>query len=265
MRGSEIYLALTAAALLLMLTKRWTLPRGRYIVLGLSVAVLGFMRLDLPSIHCIAEGFFVNFELAFLKTPMLMKLGVAFLSAPLVGRVFCGYVCPKGAAQELIFIRRWRLHVPERIDRALRLLPYISLTALIVFPFYYGYRLWTDLDPFLWFFHFHGHLPGLVLLAILLPLSIFLCRPFCRYLCPLVPVFRLFSRIAPSRRFIDEEACHGCKTGKKSCDYDVISLTPRVEPRSKKDGKLRDACSFSSAECLQCGRCHSKCPKQAIR
>lgn len=268
MRGHEVYLALFAAALILIALRRWTLPRGRKIVLIVSVAVLGFMRLDLPSVHCIVEGFFSRASLEFIKAPMWIKLAVAFVTPLLVGRVFCGYVCPKGAVQELVFVRRWRLKVPPKLDRVLRLLPYPSLALLVMFPLYYDRRLWTELDPFLWVFHAHGHLPGLILLGVLVPASVFVLRPFCRYLCPLVPIFRLLSRLSLLRRSRDEALCRACKVGRKSCDYDVIRLTA---PRQRRDDEQSDrrspakpACKFDAGECLQCGACQAKCPRQAI-
>ncbi len=268
MRGDQLYLALTAVALILIFLRRRTLPWGRKAVLVASLAVLGFLRLDLPSIHCIVEGFFSRLSLDFFKTPMLVKLGAAFLIAPLVGRVFCGYVCPKGAAQELIYLRRWRLRVPRKLDRVLRLVPYLSLAALIAFPILYQRRIWAELDPFIWLFHAHGHLAGLILLGVVLPLSVFLFRPFCRYLCPLVPIFRLLSRPALLRRRADRALCRGCKAGRKACDFDVIDLKlpkRRREGSEDEERPEKPACRFSAAECLHCGRCEKKCPRDAIR
>jgi polyferredoxin len=269
MRGHEVYLALFAAGLILILLKRWTLPRWRTAILIASVAVLGFMRLDLPSVHCIVEGFFSRLTLEFIKAPMWIKLAVAFASAPLVGRVFCGYVCPKGAAQELVFIRRWRLKIPTRVDRVLRLLPYVSLAVLIVLPVVYHRRLWTEMDPYLWLFQLHGHWPGLVMLGLVLPLSLFVMRPFCRYLCPLVPIFRLLSRPTLLRRRTDQDLCRACKSGVKSCDFDVITLAPPKRRKKKGDdapdpSKAKPACKFNAAECLQCGSCGHACPRKAI-
>jgi len=261
-RGHWVYLALTLVAAIWVLFR--LSPRWRKVVLVASVAALGFFHLELPSVHCILEGFFHRLGEDFLKAPMIVKLALAFIPAVFLGRVFCGYVCPKGAAQELIFLRRVRLKVPRTLDRMLRLLPYGSLAALVIFPLMYDYRLWTDLDPFLWVFQGHGHLPGLVLLGVLVPASVVLCRPFCRYLCPLVPIFRILSRLAPLSRSTDIDRCRPCKTGVKSCDFGVIDLTPRTVSDDE-DAKVRDGCRFHRNECLQCNRCRVTCPKEAIR
>jgi len=254
MKGHLPYLILTAVALLIVWTK--ASPRWRTVVLLGSVLALGFGRLELPSVHCIVEGFFDGMNMAFLKTPMILKLAVAFIPAVLFGRVFCGYVCPKGAVQELVFVRRLRLRHRPRLDRALRTLPYLSLGALVYFPLAHDYRAWTDLDPFLWAFQGHGHLPGLILLALLLPLSLVMSRPFCRYLCPLAPIFRLLTRLAPNRRTRDDSTCRPCHIGRRSCDYDVITLTKADQ------GK---ACAFHPTECLECNACRLKCPRESIR
>jgi polyferredoxin len=263
MRGHEVHLALTLAALALVLAHgRGVLRSGRTVVLLLSVAVLGFAGLDLPSIHCITEGFFSSrLAVEFLKLPMVLKLLVAFVPAVFFGRVFCGYVCPKGAAQELLYVRRLGRPVPRGLDRVLRLVPYLSLGLLVAAPLLLDRRLWAELDPFLWLFQAHGHLPGLVLLGLVAPASLFLCRPFCRYLCPMVPVFRLLSRLAPVRRGADRGRCRGCAAGVKACDFGVVSRAP---PRGD-EPQARAACRFDAAECLQCGRCIDRCPRDAIR
>lgn len=262
MTGHWAYAALSGVAVLWVLLR--LSPRWRKLVLVVSVAVLGFLHLELPSVHCIVEGFFSRLGEDFLKAPMILKVAVAFIPAVFFGRIFCGYVCPKGAAQELIFIRRIRLRPPRWLDRTLRLLPYVSLAALVAFPILYDYRLWTDLDPFLWLFQGHGHLPGLVLLGLVVPASLVLCRPFCRYLCPLVPIFRLLSRLAPFARSADPELCRPCRKGARSCDYDVIDFQKRPK-KGAEGGDERDACRFHRQECLQCNRCRKSCPTGAIR
>ncbi len=261
MRGQLAYAAFSVVAVLWVLLR--ASPRWRKLVLVASVAVLGLLHVELPSVHCVVEGLFARFGRAFLKADMVWMLALAFIPAVFFGRIFCGYVCPKGAAQELLFVRRLRLRVPRALDRALRLLPYASLAALVAFPIAYHYRFWTDLDPFLWLFQGRGHLPGLLLLAALLPASVVLCRPFCRYLCPLVPVFRLLSRLAPVARRADPDRCVPCRTGARSCDFDVIDAPPR-RGGAPADSE-REGCRFHREECLQCNRCRATCPKEAIR
>lgn len=262
MRGHELHLALTLAAVAFVLLRGRALTHGRTLLLLLSVATLGFAGLDLPSIHCIVEGFFsARLAQEFLKLPMVLKLAVAFVPAVFFGRVFCGYVCPKGAAQELVYVRRLGRRVPRGLDRALRLGPYLSLGLLIAAPLLLDRRIWAELDPFLWLFQAHGHLPGLVLLGLVAPASLVLCRPFCRYLCPMVPIFRVLSRLAPVRRAADPARCRGCAAGVKACDYAVITRAPAAG----EGGASKAACRFDAAECLQCGRCRERCPRDAIR
>lgn len=260
MTGAIAYAVFSALGVLWVLLR--LSPRWRKVVLLASVALLGVLHLELPSVHCIVEGFFARFGAPFLKAEMIWMLALAFVPAVFFGRIFCGYVCPKGAAQELVFVRRFRLRPPRLLDQALRLLPYASLAALVGFPLLYHYRLWTDLDPFLWAFQGRGHLPGLVLLAVLVPASLVLDRPFCRYLCPLAPLFRILSRLAPVARSSDPARCAPCRAGARSCDFDAIDAPPR---RKDAGGAPRPPCRFHKQECLQCNRCRTACPKGAIR
>jgi polyferredoxin len=136
----------------------------------------------------------------------------------------------------------------------LRQLPYASLAAVAVAAYAFDSRLWTQADPFLWTFQLHGHLPGLAVLAVVLPLSVFLLRPFCRYLCPLVPIFRLLSLRPFQRRSVDPTACTGCSKGSRACSFDAIGQSGRPK-----------RCVHDATECLGCSDCRQACPKGAIR
>ncbi len=86
---------------------------------------------------------------------------------------------------------------------------------------------------------------ALLLLCILA--SIFIYRPFCKYVCPLGAFYGLFQKISLLRLSIDEDACINCGACKDVCKMDV---NPGIAP--------------NSAECIRCGECVSACPKNAL-
>ncbi len=86
----------------------------------------------------------------------------------------------------------------------------------------------------------------LVLLVIVL-LSVYTYRPFCRYLCPLGAIYAPFNKFALYRYTVDEKRCTGCGACQKACKLDIpVYKTP------------------NSADCIRCGDCRRACPKGCI-
>ena len=82
-----------------------------------------------------------------------------------------------------------------------------------------------------------------VLLGII-TISLFVYRPFCRFLCPLGAIYSFFNRFALLRYKVDENHCIGCSGCIDVCKVDIRSVSDR--------------------ECIQCGACASKCQYGAI-
>ena len=85
------------------------------------------------------------------------------------------------------------------------------------------------------------------LLAGLLVLSLFLYRPFCRYLCPLGAIYALFNPVALYRFRIDAGRCTRCGACQRACK---LSIPVYQIP--------------NSTECIRCGDCRAVCPEDAI-
>lgn len=86
----------------------------------------------------------------------------------------------------------------------------------------------------------------LVLAAVLVS-SMFIHRPFCRYLCPLGAFYSVFNRFSFYQIHLDVSRCIGCKKCEKSCPM-AVEVT--------KD--------CNSPECIRCGKCRAVCPTGAI-
>ena len=74
--------------------------------------------------------------------------------------------------------------------------------------------------------------------------SIFIYRPFCRFLCPLGAIYSLFNRTAVFGVRLDKKKCTHCGACARACKMDVRIVNDR--------------------ECLRCGECVSRCPTGAI-
>ncbi len=155
----------------------------------------------------------------------------------LVGRTFCGHLCPVGSVQELAW------NVPgKKID--IRKTRYLEVLRAGVFVatvigalFYVNLMEYTGIYDF-----FSLTLSiGLVVFLVLLLLSILVYRPVCRGICP----FGLFFSI-PAHfslfRLRRTSACISCKKCEKACPAHVAGQ------------------DSSKRECYLCARCTAACP-----
>ncbi|WP_434693652.1 4Fe-4S binding protein [Hungatella sp. SB206] len=78
-------------------------------------------------------------------------------------------------------------------------------------------------------------------------ISIFIYRPFCKYICPLGALYGLFNRFSFYRMEIDKNKCIDCKVCERNCRMQVKVLE-----------------NINSAECIRCMECKNICPKGAI-
>lgn len=206
-----------------------------------------------------------NFKFSFYIIGFLMIIG------SLMGRFVCGWLCPFGLVQDLLykipFVRKIK-KVP--FDKFLRYLKYI---ILVVFVFLLPVTL-TGVAGYgkPWFCKLicpSGTLLGgiplvssnpnlqrilgplfvwkLSVLIFIVILSILIYRPFCKYLCPLGAIYGIFNRFSLYRYEIDAEKCNHCGLCSRTCDMQVnVCENP------------------NSAECIRCGKCMNICPKGAI-
>ncbi len=188
-----------------------------------------------------------------------------------VGRFICGWLCLFGLIQELLYkIPTPKLKVPERLDKILRYFKYVLLILFVfALPFFYRSSFGAG-DPFFCKYicpvgTLEGGLPLVLLnsglraaagalfrwkfaiLVICIVASIFIYRPFCKYLCPLGAFYGLFQKISLLRLSINEDACINCGACKNICKMNV---DPVKNP--------------NSAECIRCGECVKACPERAL-
>ncbi len=199
-------------------------------------------------------------------------LGWLFAFGALFGRVVCGFLCPFGWVQDLLYkipMRKKLRSLPgERILRKIR----YALLGVFVVGLPLLIRNVGDLgEPWFckWICPSGMFMAGLPLAAInpairsavgalftwkaailvgVAVLSVKLYRPFCRYLCPLGAVYGKCNGIALMRYQVDEKACISCGACQRACPLDI--------PVMKRP---------NSPDCVRCGRCMEACPAEAIR
>lgn len=160
---------------------------------------------------------------------ILMWIG--FIVALLFGPAFCGWVCPFGSIQEWIgkigrrlFKKRYNTFVPARLDAVLRYLRYVVLAAVLYLTVASGTLIFADVDPYFALFNlWTGEVAtgAIVVLGVVLVLSLFVERPFCKYACPYGAVLGLFNlvRVFAIRR--NAETCINCSLCDRACPMNI--------------------------------------------
>ncbi len=199
-------------------------------------------------------------------------LGFLVLFGVVLGRVVCGFLCPFGLVQDLIYkIKTKKIKVPQKADNILRKVKYaVLLLFVILFPMFLTNQFGLGTPYFCKWICPSGTLFGgipliatneslrqivgalfswkLFVLVVVLVLSVLIYRPFCKYLCPLGAFYALFNKVSIIKLNLDEHKCVKCGACNKACKMNVVVT---------KD--------INAAECIRCGDCKSVCKYGAIK
>ena len=202
----------------------------------------------------------------------LYVIGFLVVFGTLMGRFVCGFLCPFGLVQDLLFkipaVRKIQRLPGEKGLRWLRFVIlglFVILLPLCIIDF-------TGLGE-AWFCKYicpAGTLEGgiplvlldssiraatgflyrwkLALLVIALIASAVIYRPFCRYICPLGAIYGVFNKVSFFRLSVDSAKCIRCGQCAKACKLHInVFENP------------------NSMDCIRCLECSSSCPQNAIK
>lgn len=199
-----------------------------------SVLYFGFFRTG-----CVCSiGSIQNVVLALADSSYRLPLVVVLLFllplvfALLFGRVFCAGVCPMGALQELVNVRNFR--ISRAVALALSFFPWIYLGFAILYAATRSQFIICRFDPFIPIFRLSGDVGMIVFGVSLLVLSVFVGRPFCRFLCPYGALLGVVSTVAVRRVEVTKKPCINCRLCHNACPVDAIR-----EPYANKGGERR--------------------------
>ncbi|MGB9907774.1 MAG: 4Fe-4S binding protein [Candidatus Saccharicenans sp.] len=203
------------------------------------------------------------------RMPMIITLAVILFLTLIGPKLFCSYVCPVGAIQELIamladkmHLRRRKLHF--RLTQTVRLLIFIAfiflswtaiihtvssgrVVALSLYDYinaFHGYEI--SLQPTLLdnFFHFMPFILTLVF-------AFFTYRPFCYLVCPIGLITNLVEQIALVRVVKKKDACTDCQTCATQAPCPAVAEI------------LKDAVMIP--DCFACTVCTKGCSRGLLR
>lgn len=229
-----------ALALVAYLALKRRSRRGLFALTAFSIAYFGFFRQG-----CVCPvGSIQNVALAIGQPDYALPIAVgAFFLLPLVaalfvGRVFCAGVCPLGAAQDMVLLKP--LKVPTWLEQALGVLPYIYLSAAVLFAATGSGFLICRYDPFISIYRLSGMPLLLGVTAGMLALGTVVGRPYCRFLCPYGVLLRWLAPFARWRVSVAPKTCVQCHLCKDACPFGAIRVPTTAEnPGGRREGKGR--------------------------
>ena len=235
-------------------------PRTPHVVsLLLSVIIAGFLLGKSPNPM---EGMVKVFKsmVGLYPDPMVKVIAFGFfiMLAVIGNKMICGWACPFGAFQELLYI----LPILRRIKQ--KKLPFILTNTIraglfltmLLFLFGIiggrkGFVIYHYINPFNLFNLDFESLSILLTVTIALGGSFIIYRPFCQLICPFGFVSWIVERFSIFRVQIDKNKCTQCGACIKACPLDAA--------KGKVEGKRL------TADCFSCARCLNVCPVDAIQ
>ncbi len=238
---------------------RWY-PRFPYIAsLLLSVIIAGFLLGKSPNPMEGAVKVFKSMVGLYADPTAKVTAFIFFIALAVIGnKLICGWACPFGASQELIYsipvLKRIKKHkLPFVLTNTIRGFLF-AVMLLFLFGIAGGRKgtvIYHYLNPFNLFNLDFETLS--ILLTVILSLlgSFFVYRPFCQLICPFGFISWIAERFSIIRVHIDKEKCTQCGACMKAC------------PLGAAEGRVYG--SKMPADCFSCGRCLNVCPVDAIK
>jgi polyferredoxin len=193
---------------------------------------------------------------------------LTILTTLLIGRLYCGWLCPFGAVTEFLFEikkffeQRYKKSLGKEIEidiiedmsivkflrkyeHIYRYIKYILAVIILLFP------AMIFLEPFQYMFlSYKINLVQMIYLIIILLFCILFIRLWCRYFCPLGGFLSIVAKVSLFKLKM-AKSCFHCEICKTVCPTHAI-----VE----KDKKLK----IIYSECVLCNKCRQSCGPKNI-
>lgn len=189
---------------------------------------------------------------------------LVIVSVFVFGRAFCGWFCWFGGYLDLVewsITDKLKVKLPRTLPLYLSVIPFVALFAKV-----YGSLLvnWLDGIPSSFTFWladtepWGGQQTGIsILITFILygPVLLYFFgrHAWCRYLCPIGALLKIFNRASLGKVRLVSEACNGCGKCNRVCDMQIDVLH-----------NLKNFSQVRNQDCIRCLKCTDVCPKEAI-
>ena len=181
---------------------------------------------------------------------------IFIILAIVFGRVFCGFICPMGYLQDIVWKIRDILHIEgfsrkEKFVESIKTARYLVLFVFLSITFF-GFDFCSICPAAITTQSIAGFKQvinvGFIFGIILMILGFFMRRFWCN-ICPLGYLVGVFHKISLFRIKKDCTACTKCRACYEAC------------PMKIKEIYTDDDKDVTKTECIFCGECIKKCPE----
>ena len=217
---------------------------ARLIFLAVVIGWLGWVanaQLTIVNVLTYAQAVFTGGWTSFLYEPLIVIIaGYTLVSLVLLGRgVFCGWLCPFGALQELLArlaraIRLPTLPITETANERLWALKYVVLAVLVGSTLTQGMgttQALAEVEPFKTAItlRFDRSLPYVLYAGVLLALGLFVERFYCRFLCPLGAAAAVLGKVRIFGNLARRAECgNPCRLCERACPVQAIEASGAI-------------------------------------
>lgn len=120
------------------------------------------------------------------NAPLILLIGFVFLTAFIFRtRVYCDYLCPYAAVQELLYLTTGRRRgVSEKVWRGCTAIRYFLLFGIALLVAVGGYHAVGAMEPYVFLFNPEAHVLPWIYVGAALIAALFIKRFWCRVFCP---------------------------------------------------------------------------------
>jgi polyferredoxin len=243
------FLLISIIALLFLSLKRVS-SIVRIIALSVGFILFGVLIGIHPSPLCALTKSLARYHIiGFIPPPMIVMVGAIVVFSLIGNKVFCGWICPLGCLQELIYKVSKGV---KKINLSFFIANSIRFSLIVVFSMYVLFFQMNIYDLFNPFELFHWHLDTYIIAVILIVMaaSLIFFRPFCHLLCPAGFLTWVFEQISICKIHKNINKCTLCQKCIKE------SPCAAIEPIIKDQTIVPD--------CYACGKCIESCPEDAL-
>ncbi|MFX1590859.1 MAG: 4Fe-4S binding protein [Promethearchaeota archaeon] len=219
----------------------------KIILLSISFIFGGILLGGVPNVVLVLQHIFTDVLYPSRWVFLVARVSVFLILTLIFGRIFCGYVCPLGAIQELASMMCFKpqLDYNRKYWKKKSYLRWGFFVIYMIASLIWGLETTLFMNPINGFLIYWIQLNIMIFLAFLISIviiavSVFIYRPYCRFFCPFGALAALLGRISPLK-IRRTKYCNECGICEKIC--------PTLE-----------GFEYSTkGECYYCNRCIDFC------
>ena len=126
-----LYMLITVAIVAVLFWKKSMSKRSAMIVLAGSVVVAGFLQWGFLDTTIYLHQLLYGIVNGGINSTQAFKVVLILASSLVLGRLFCGYICPLGAAQELVSkLVKKQAHIDVKLSEAIRAVFFVAFIVI---------------------------------------------------------------------------------------------------------------------------------------